>query len=586
MKADAVAGPEPGQRRLNGPQTTGRAYRDLSPAEHRIVTELDVAVPTEGGRTLLADVLRPDTDDPVPALVAASPYPRQIQNSGAPLGFVEAGASDFWVPRGYAHVLANVGGTGGSDGTFGLLDTPERRDLHDLVEWAASQPWCDGRVGMIGISYFAMAQLAAAIERPPHLRALFAVATSSDLYELVMHNGAVNARFLMGWTTALGAVNSRDPKTFRRHALELVEEVLRSPVVHHRFEHLNGESAMKVLSGVARVPYDAEPWDHLYEAFLIDHPLRDDFWDERDSAPHLHRIEVPVYLGCDWNNVPVHLPSTFTTWAALHDRVPSRLGLLAADGLTWPWESLHVEALAWFDHWLKERDTGILEGPPVRYWLPGADTYEVSETWPPPGTGLAELALRADGTLHPDEGRPGDRAYRRIPPPLRRPHAHPPTLPASLQWDTEPFAVEVDLAGPIELRLEATTTATDTVFMATLQLVAADGTTVTDLTAGWLRAALRALDEERSRPGSPVLSCREARPVVPGERVVYRIPIVPTARRIGVGERLRLLIASDDVTDGPAPSGLSHAPPDAAARNTVHSASRLLVSTNAPMLPT
>ena len=108
------------------------------------------------------------TDGRFPALIAASPYPRQIQDLGAPMGFIEAGASDFWVPRGYVHVIANLRGTGGSGGTFGFFDAQERRDLHDLVEWAAVQPWCDGNVGMIGISYFAMSPAGGGRRTPRH----------------------------------------------------------------------------------------------------------------------------------------------------------------------------------------------------------------------------------------------------------------------------------------------------------------------------------------------------------------------------------------------------------------------------------
>jgi putative CocE/NonD family hydrolase len=64
------------------------------------------------------------------------------------MGFIEAGASDFFVPRGYVHVIANVRGTGGSEGTFNFMDAQERSDMHDLVEWAAAQPWSDGNVGL------------------------------------------------------------------------------------------------------------------------------------------------------------------------------------------------------------------------------------------------------------------------------------------------------------------------------------------------------------------------------------------------------------------------------------------------------
>ena len=137
MASTTVSGIEPGQRRLNGPQTTGRDYRNLSAAEHRISTDINIAVPMRDGVTLLADVHRPDGPAAqgvrFPALIAASPYPRQIQDLGAPAGFIEAGATDFWVPRGYTHVIANLRGTGGSGGTFGFFDAQERRDLYDEV---------------------------------------------------------------------------------------------------------------------------------------------------------------------------------------------------------------------------------------------------------------------------------------------------------------------------------------------------------------------------------------------------------------------------------------------------------------------
>ena len=184
-----ASGIEPGQRRLNGPQTTGREYRNLSRPVHAITRDDDVAVPMRDGVELLVDVHRPATAGRYPALVAASPYPRQIQDIGAPMGFIEAGQSDFFVPRGYLHVIANCRGTGGSGGAFGFFDGQERRDMHDLVEWVGQQPWCDGNVGMVGISYFAMTQLEAAVERPAHLKAIFPVAATIDLYESAIHHG-------------------------------------------------------------------------------------------------------------------------------------------------------------------------------------------------------------------------------------------------------------------------------------------------------------------------------------------------------------------------------------------------------------
>jgi predicted acyl esterase len=100
------SGIDPGQRRLNGPQATGREYRNLSQPTHTMAHDDDVAVVMRDGVVLMADVHRPAAPGRYPVLIAASPYPRQIQNLGAPAGFIEAGASDFFVPRGYVHARA------------------------------------------------------------------------------------------------------------------------------------------------------------------------------------------------------------------------------------------------------------------------------------------------------------------------------------------------------------------------------------------------------------------------------------------------------------------------------------------------
>lgn len=578
MKPTAVAGPEPGQRRMNGPQTTGRTYRNLSPAAYRIADDLDVAVPMRDGVTLMADIFRPDdASGPVPALVAASCYPRQIQNLGAPLGFVEAGATDFWVPRGYAHVIANVRGTGGAGGTYGFLDQTEREDMHDLVEWVAAQPWCDGRVGMIGISYFAMTQLAAATQRPPHLRAIFPVAATADLYEACYHHGLFSATFLNGWLAGVGGLADKPGDAFRGRLAHIAERVLQADPVHRRFEHLNGEAALAVLSKLMRTQYAAHPFGDLWQAVAVEHPTRDAFWDERDLRPALEGLDLPVYLGCDWDNVPLHLPSTFSLWRILaRAGAPVRLGMLGHDGLTWPWESLHVEALAWFDHWLKDADTGILDGPPVRYVLPGADGFRTATTWPPPQARPAELALAGDGRLGGDDQ--ADRAFVVVPASLPLPKAAPALAhPTMLSWDTEPLANALELAGPIELRLDATTTAPDTDWIAVLQEVAPDGTTA-PITAGWLRASLRAVDAAASTPSAPELPCRQRLPVPADAPVTYRIALVPNARHVPAGHRIRLVLLGDDsAPDAPAVLDFRHTPLGLPARNTVHAGSRLVL---------
>ncbi len=569
------------QRELNGPQTTGRTYRNLSEPQHTARCDEDVVVTVRDGTALLADVHRPDADGRYPALVSASPYPRQIQDLGAPMGFIEAGATDFWVPRGYVHVIANLRGTGGSGGTFGFFDEQERHDVHDLVEWAAAQPWCDGNVGMLGISYFAMTQLEAAIEQPPHLRAIFPLAVTTDLYDAAMHHGLFSSSFVTPFLAMVGLTSARRDRFWRSELIEAVRHVLHLSPLHRKFATMNGESSVVVLREALKLHHEPHPWDDLWRAIAVEHPLHDEWWDERDLVPLLDRVEVPTYLGCGWENVPLHLPSTFPTFRSLVNAPEVRVAMLCEFGLTWPWESLHVEALAWYDHWLKGRDTGILDGDPIRYWMPGADEWRTTTAWPPPDAQLRSLALRSDGVLGDDEGPAGARSLMALGAGLGRVRPSEADPPSMLEWTTPPLEQVLDVAGDLEVELHATATAIDTAWFVTLQDVAPDGTTV-DVTAGYLRASLRAVDEDRSVPGAPVLDCRSFEAVVPGEPTVFRVPLVANARRFEVGHRLRVVVASDDQDASvPAMMGFRHASVGTSSLNTIDSTSRLLV----PVIP-
>ncbi len=293
--------------------------------------------------------------------------------------------------------------------------------------------------------------------------------------------------------------------------------------------------------------------------------------------PLLKEIDIPVYLGCDWENVPLHLPSTFATWKGLSDNACVRMGMLGKFGLTWPWESMHTEALAWYDHWLKGRDTGITDGPPIRYFLPGADEWRTADSWPPSAAPHRELALRADGALGEDEGEPGSREFMVLGPGLGRVKPSAIDPPSTLTWTSAPLSEDVDMVGDIELQLVASATAIDTAWMATLQDVAPDGQ-ASDVTAGWLRASMREVDDASSRPGAPVLPCRNAQAVPIGEDVVYRIPLVANARRFKTGHRIRLVLTSDDQDPStPAIMNFRHASVGTSSLNTVRSSSRLLI---------
>jgi predicted acyl esterase len=214
---------------------------------------------------------------------------------------------------------------------------------------------------------------------------------------------------------------------------------------------------------------------------------------------------------------------------------------------------MHTEALAWYDHWLKDRDTGALDGPPIRYWLRGAEEYRTLDAWPPPGLSIEERYLGADGTLGPTSGT-GGRDYRFTPPALTRPANAPDSpLPSALTWDTEPAPAHYDVVGAAELSLDATSTAADADWIAKLSLVDAGGA-VHDLTQGWLRVH---------------------------EPEHAQIALVPTAVRVRAGERLRLTLTSNDRDKGMAMTGFTHLPLAAPSRQHVRASSRLVL----PLLP-
>jgi putative CocE/NonD family hydrolase len=434
---------------------------------------------------------------------------------------------------------------------------------------------------MVGISYFAMAQIAAAVEHPPHLRALFPLATTSDSYRGVMCPGGVPAAsFIVNWLNAVGTLAGKGADFWRSALARAASAVLRTETVHRRFEHFDGEAVFNILGKVMPGHAEPHPWDDLIRAWAYEHPLLDKFWEQRDFTARLHDVRVPTYLGCDWDNVPMHLSCTFPTYEALPADAPKRVALLPRGGLAWPWESLHVEALAWFDRWLKGRDTGVDEGPPIRYFLEEAGEWRATTSWPPPEARFQELHLCSDGRLAPEEGAPGERSYLYESALLPRPrHPNPPELPSQLVWDTASLGSALDIAGPLEVLLDAATSAVDADWIVKLSDVAPDGT-ARDLTQGWLRASHRAIDLTRSRTGAPYRTHDRVEPVTPGARVAYRVGIVTTAHRFAAGHRVRLALTSCD-HGGFAMQGMEHVPLAESARHTIQSSSRLVL----PVLP-
>jgi len=270
------------------------------------------------------------------------------------------------------------------------------------------------------------------------------------------------------------------------------------------------------------------------------------------------------------------LQTPFLALENLARGTPYRLTMAPRGTLQWPWESLHVEALAWYDFWLKGRDTGIMEGAPIRYYVEGAEEWREADSWPLPGTRFDAIHLRADGALSAQEGPAGSRDYLYLPRSLNRPrNSNPPALPACIIWDTAPFADPVEIIGPLVLRLFAASSAADTDWIVKLQDVAADGA-ARNLTQGWLRASHRALDPARSKPYRPEHPHDRSQPLTQDEPTWFEIAILPTAHRFLSGHRLRLALTSAD-DNGFAMQGMTHTGLGMPASNRVFSRSQLLV---------
>jgi predicted acyl esterase len=512
--------------------------REGSRVAYEIQADTDTLIPMRDGVRLSADVFRPSAPGRrFPALIAVSPYTRQLQRTSIVDGQNEAGITAFWVPRGYVHIVVDVRGTNESDGDWDHMGPLERQDLVDMIEWAAGQPWCDGNVGMTGESYYAWSQLMAASERPDHLRAIFPQCAAVDLYRERYMHGGIFQRGVGCWFYVVRELNGRKPD----------------------------------VAGIDR---------HQRTIMGIEEPFDGPYYQERLSWPRLDQVSVPTYLAGSWRHVGSHLRGAFEAWNGIASG-SKRMLIGPTPSPRKPMGAYHAEALRWYDHHLKGLDTGVTEGPLIQLWIPGLDHWRGEHEWPLARTDWQELFLgggaSAAGTLTATPGPDSSAAYDYDPASGEAYRGGP-----RIAYRTEPFTEDLEITGPLALDLWASSTATDTDWFVTVADEAPDGR-ARSLTNGWLRGSHRALDPVRSRPWQPFHPHLAAEPLVPGEPTSFSIEVWPTSNVFRPGHRLRLEIAS---CDDQAHLGDAHAAVALPARNTILEGrthpSRLLI----PVIPT
>ena len=510
------------------------------------------------GVVLRADVYRPESGDPVPAIVYRTPYDRS--HSLIPSAGIDPERA---VAAGFAVVCQDVRGQYGSDGEFRTFFS-EGADGYDSVEWTAAQEWCDGSVAMAGRSYAASVQWLAAAERPPHLSAICPVVTGSDYYEgWTYQGGAFQLGFNLFWTQLM---------TSPRAARKLDELYQHLPLT---------DVAIDRESGPGRSYLD---W--------LAHPTDDAFWRSLSVNRRYERIEVPALVVGGWYDI--FLRGTLENYAGLRAEGGSEEARRESRLVVGPWAhgstygtypdhsfsqfggvdavDLDELQLGWLGARLgpgarhaarSETDMSRClapscraqrrgsDVPPVRIFVMGENRWRDEDAWPLARAREQAWHLRAGGalTLEPPGDEPPDSYVYEpsdpaptvggpasLPGPMLRMNAGPldqRRLEARadvLVYTSGPLTEPLEATGPLALVLWAATDAADADWVGKLTDVDLDGTSRI-LAEGILRARFR---EGYDQP----------RLVEPGLPAEYTVDLVATSHVFLPGHCIRVLVTS------------------------------------------
>jgi uncharacterized protein len=512
----------------------------LSQPAFGIKAEKNVSIPMRDGVRLSVNIFRPNAPGKFPALLAMSPYGKELQTLPDPeipydrnfqgAGSIESGKVEFWVPRGYVHIIADVRGCGASEGEYSLTGRKEQEDGYDLIESIARQPWCNGNVGMIGMSYFALIQCLVASQQPPHLKAIFPCEGWTDLYrQIAYHGGIFDIGFFMHWQTQY-AVHTFEAITRKELPEKEYEERLES-LTNNRELQSNPKGYLALVC--------PKRYSVLFD--LLMHPYDGSYYRERSAHTLLDGIKIPTYILSRWNGWPIHLAGAFDAYSGIN--VPKKMKIYNTQQLRGPerpWRENHDIALRWYDHWLKGIDTGLMEEPPIEILVRGIEKERFEYEWPLARTRWTKVYLRDGGCLSEEASTTSELPESFI----NNTHWERGELP-SVKYTTAPFEENVEVTGPIALYLSASISGTDANWMVVLKDIDPSAKEVL-VTKGWLKASHRDLDKTKSKPYQPVHPHSESVPVEPGKIYEYAIEIRETSYVFKRGHSLQLVIKGED----------------------------------------
>jgi len=505
---------------LNSPEFRGaRPRRYERSLRGDMMIERDVRVPTRAGFDLWVDVFRPtNAQGPVPVLVSWTPYGKHdpaplaeiFPASGveaewqSDLTIFEAPDPVYWTAQGYAIVIADTPGSWYAETEASYFSRKEGEAHYDLIEWAGTQEWSTGKVGLSGVSYLSSSQWNVAALRPPHLAAINIWEGWSDTYnEIVRHGGIPETYFWPYIQVRWGASD-------------------------HRIEDL---------------------W-----ALTAEHPFFDDYW--KSKVADFSQIDVPAYVVASWSDHGVHTRGTLEGFKQLGS---SRKWLEVHGSKKWGYyyEPPSVaRQTAFFDHVLKGEANEVTEWPAVKLHVrdrAGVATLKRAKQWPVENTDYRRLYLdAANGTLGEEAPTaPATFSY------------DPLDEEQEARFDYR-FEQDADVVGHMKLQLAVSTEGADDMdlFVVIEKLkggkertgfihwaVFEDGPAA----FGWLRLSRRALDPQRSTEYQPVLANTSDQKVAPGEMVEAQIEILPSGTRFEAGDVLRVRVKGRDIYQYPKP---------------------------------
>jgi putative CocE/NonD family hydrolase len=571
------------------------------PAHYGTISRNDVPVRMADGTVLRVNVIRPK--DPrtgkaaagrFPVLLTQTPYGKGRGSDSAPGSAAKpggasptGGSDDYLVERGYIEVVADVRGTGDSEGSWGLFDPVQTRDAIRLVRWAARVPHSDGKVGTYGPSYLGINQmlLAGRIGRHSPLKAIFPMVSATDIYrDTAFMGGMLDAEFDVAYLGLTGGLNMINPLLDEGENPSDTSTLADLATVEA--DHANGLAryhagqTANILAG-GNQAYDGAYWKARQPGRLL---------------AHIVANRIPAYLvGGEFDifqrGEPMNFAGLQNAWDGRSTTAPMRPGQRVTgryqlvDG---PWEHLNGSSvdvdrleLEWFDTWLKGEKTGMARTrTPLHYYDLGRKHFVETTTYPFTGAKPTRFYL-GDGTLTASKpatgtdteywtgagnpcGRPVDqwimggisvpaRAIGLSQAPCVDNDATAGTPPTVLRYTSAAFPQPRRIAGPLSATVYASATTTDTQLVAEIELVRPDGTSY-PLTEGALLGSLRAVNRSRSwrtargaylMPYHPYTR-GSAKPVVPGRVTRYDIEIFPTFATIPRGSRLRVTLSTSD----------------------------------------